>query len=77
MKFIMTTVEVDGKTVDAVKEWGDCVYWTPGDEHSFQVHNGRRIAGISYQTFGSDFNRAYEIESRWVAAARAWWEEHK
>lgn len=77
MKFIMTTVEIDGKTVDAVKEWGDVIYWAPGDEYSFQVHNGRRVAGTSFQAFGADCNRASESESRWVAAARAWWEEHK
>lgn len=77
MKFIMTTVEVDGKTVDAVKEWGDVVYWTPGEEHSFQVHHGRRVAGTAFEAFGSDYNQAFEIESQWVAAARAWWEEQK
>jgi len=62
MKFIMTTVEVDGKTVDAVKEWGDVVYWTPGEEHAFQVHHGRRVAGTAFEAFGSDYNRAFEIE---------------
>ena len=67
MKFMMETVEVNEETVDVVKEWGYCIYCTPGDD------NGRRVAGTSLQAFGSDFNRASESKSRWVAAARAWW----
>lgn len=59
MKFIMATVEVDGKTVDAVKEWDDVVYWTPGEEHSFQVHHGRRVAGTAFEAFGSNGCLAY------------------
>lgn len=77
MKFAIAPVEVDGNTVNAITEQGDGIYWVPGEEHSFQVHNGHRIAGTSFQAFGADCNRAAEREARWVAAARAWREEQE
>ena len=74
MKFTKTTVDVDGTSVEVITESGDGIYLIPGEQHAFQIHNGRRIAGTSFQAFGSDANRASELEQRWVKSAQDWWD---
>lgn len=75
MNFTKTTVEVEDSTVEVITEIGDGVYLIPGESHAFQVRNGRRIAGTSFQEFGADCDRSAELEARWVEAAQAWYDE--
>lgn len=76
MNFTKATVEVEGSMVEAITEPGDGVYLIPGEAHAFQIRNGRRIAGTSFQAFGLDCDRAAELEARWVEAAQAWYDAH-
>lgn len=64
--FTITTIELDGDSFDAIHEYGDDIYWIPGEGNTFQTkyQNGRkqRIAGTSYGAFGADMNRTRECE---------------
>lgn len=77
MDFLETTVAVDGEDVRVVAERGDGIYWVPGERHAFQVHRGRRIAGTSFEAFGSDANAAAASERRWIAEAKSWLEDRR
>lgn len=75
MNFTKTMVDVEGSQVEVIAEIDDGIYLIPGEGHSFQIHNGRRIAGTSFQAFGADCDRSAELEARWVEAAQAWYDE--
>ncbi len=53
-----------------VREWGDGLYYVPGDEDGFQWDGGRRISPMSYAAFGEDAENARRNHDAWLAAAK-------
>ena len=56
----------------AIHEVDDSLFWFPGDKTTFQINDGQRIGGWSFERFGADINRAREQEKLWIQKAQYW-----